>query len=122
MRPLTLHSSPPTLSLRRREADGVVVFEVRGTLDLFTSPQLRAGLHGAVAEGYEALIVDLCSVGFIDSTGVASLVHGQRELPTGRFAIARIPGGAFGRLFELILAEQIFAVYDRVDDAFDAVR
>jgi anti-sigma B factor antagonist len=122
VRPLTLHSPTPTLQLHRREADGIVIFEVHGTLDLFTSPQLRAGLHAAVAEGYEGLVVDLSAVGFIDSTGVASLVHAQRELRSGRFAIARAPGGVVGRLFERIRAEQIFAVYDRVDDAFLALR
>jgi anti-sigma B factor antagonist len=100
----------------------VVVFEARGTLDLFTAPALRAGLHGAVAEGYQALLIDLGDVGFIDSTGVAALVHGQRELRSDRFAVVRAPGGVVARLFERIRAEQIFQVYDRVDDAFTAVR
>ena len=100
----------------------MVVFEARGTLDLFTAPTLRAGMHGAVAEGYEALLVDLVDVGFIDSTGVAALVHGQRELRTERFAVVRVPGGVVARLFERIRAEQIFPVYDRVDDAFVALR
>jgi anti-sigma B factor antagonist len=100
----------------------VVVFEARGTLDLFTAPALRAGVHGAVVEGYEALLIDLGHVGFIDSTGVAALVHGQRELRSERFAVVRTPGSTVARLFERIRAEQIFRVYDRVDDAFAAVR
>jgi anti-sigma B factor antagonist len=122
MRPLALHS-PPALHVHRREADGIVVFEARGSVDLFTAPALRMGLRAAAREATGPVLVDLSAVDFIDSTGVAALVQGQRALGgRQRFAVACAPDGPVGRLLDRIRADRIFEVYDRIDDAFLAVR
>jgi anti-anti-sigma factor len=111
------------MHLHRREADGVVVFEARGAVDLFTAPALRVGLRAAAAEGDGPVLVDLSGVEFIDSTGVAALVQGQRALSgRRRFAVSCSPGGPVARLLDRIRADQIFEVYDCIDDAFLAVR
>ena len=122
MRPLTLHHQPPALQLDRRAIDAVAVFHVSGALDLFTAPELRKAFDDAVAEGAVGIVADLGAVAFIDSTGVAALVHGSRRLGGGHFAVVCASQGPVGRLFARVRADEIFDVYERPEDAFVALR
>ena len=56
---------------------GIGRVRVSGELDLDTSPDLLAALKEQVASG-RSLDVDLASVGYIDSSGVAVLIHGYK--------------------------------------------
>ena len=61
----------------RRQADGAIVVDVRGTLDAATVEALRdallSTLHG---ERPVSMIVDLTFVTFMDSMGIGALVAG----------------------------------------------
>jgi anti-sigma B factor antagonist len=62
----------------RRQADGAIVVDVRGTLDAATVDALRAALLGTLASDRPAsMIVDLTFVTFMDSMGVGALVAGH---------------------------------------------
>ncbi|MEU5795870.1 anti-sigma factor antagonist [Streptomyces lavendulae] len=54
------------------------VLQVRGELDLITSPMLRQRVHDVVAEGHHSLVVDLSDVFFCDSSGVGVLIASRR--------------------------------------------
>jgi anti-anti-sigma factor len=68
----------------RRQADGGIVVDVRGTLDAATVDALREALVGVLRrERPAAVIVDLTFVVFMDSMGIGALVTGYntaREL------------------------------------------
>ncbi|MDT5031014.1 MAG: anti-sigma factor antagonist [Actinoplanes sp.] len=74
----------------RRQADGAIVVEVRGTLDAATVDALRATLLSTLhAEHPLTMIVDLTFVTFMDSLGIGALVtghHAARETGT-RFVL-----------------------------------
>jgi anti-anti-sigma factor len=74
----------------RRQADGAIVVEVRGSLDAATVDALRTELVGTVQrERPVTLIVDLTFVVFMDSMGIGALVtgyHAAREVGT-RFVL-----------------------------------
>jgi anti-sigma B factor antagonist len=74
----------------RRQADGAIVVDVRGTLDAATVDALREALLSTLhAERPTTMIVDLTFVTFMDSMGVGALVTGYnaaRETGT-RFAL-----------------------------------
>jgi anti-sigma B factor antagonist len=62
----------------RRQADGAIVVDVRGTLDAATVDALRAALLGTLRrERPTVMIVDLTFVTFMDSMGVGALVAGH---------------------------------------------
>jgi len=68
----------------RRQADGAIVVDVRGTLDAATVDALRDTLVGTVQrQRPPGLIVDLTFVTFMDSMGIGTLVtgyHAAREV------------------------------------------
>jgi anti-sigma B factor antagonist len=74
----------------RRQADGTIVVDVRGSLDAATVDTLRDTLVGTVQrERPIAIVVDLTFVVFMDSLGIGALVsghHAAREVGT-RFVL-----------------------------------
>ena len=61
------------------EGDDVpAVVRMEGELDSFSAAQLREELAGAVA--YEATIMDMREVAFVDSAGLGALVGGLRRI------------------------------------------
>jgi anti-anti-sigma factor len=61
----------------RRQADGAIVVDVRGSLDAATVDALRESLLGTLQrERPVVMIVDLTFVVFMDSMGVGALVSG----------------------------------------------
>jgi anti-anti-sigma factor len=61
----------------RRQSDGVLVVDVRGTLDAATVDALRSALLNTLQSQRPAtMIVDLTFVTFMDSMGIGALVAG----------------------------------------------
>jgi anti-sigma B factor antagonist len=61
----------------RRQADGAIVVDVRGTLDAATVDALREALLSTLhSERPTSMIVDLTYVTFMDSMGIGALVTG----------------------------------------------
>jgi anti-anti-sigma factor len=77
----------------RRQADGVIVVDLRGTLDAATVGALSEALVGALhAEHPVSMIVDLTFVTFVDSMGIGALVTGYNAArETGTRFVVRNP-------------------------------
>src|SRR5215211_849860 len=85
-------------SIRREDAGRVPVIVVEGEVDLVTAPQLSAALC-ALAE-CDKVVVDLCGVEFMHSSGLRELLVSARML-VGGLRVACVPGGAVRRRFEV---------------------
>jgi len=77
----------------RRQADGAIVIDVRGSLDAATVGALRETLLGTLQkERPVTLAVDLTYVTFMDSQGIGTLVTGYNAArETGTRFILRNP-------------------------------
>ena len=77
----------------RRQADGAIVVDVRGSLDAATVDALRQVLVSTLhAERPVSMIVDLTFVTFMDSMGVGALVAGHNAArETGTRFVLRNP-------------------------------
>ena len=77
----------------RRQADGTIVVDVRGTLDAATVDALRVALVSTLhSERPIAMVVDLMFVTFMDSMGVGALVTGYNAArETGTRFVLRNP-------------------------------
>jgi anti-sigma B factor antagonist len=68
------HDRPALLVDVRPERDGALVVAADGEIDLETSPALARAIQSGL-DGNHRLVIDLRSVTFIDSTGIALLLE-----------------------------------------------
>ena len=67
------------LQISARHLEKITIFDVSGDIDLASSPQLRKALLRELRElRMPRVILNLKSVRYIDSSGVASLVEGLK--------------------------------------------
>ena len=73
-------ASVPDFSCTIRRAAGRVVVTVEGDVDIATAPVLYTTLREAADGPGGSVVADFAAVGFIDSSGVQSLLAAQREV------------------------------------------
>lgn len=100
-----------------RDAGNVAVVALEGDVDLEQSPTARKVLLECVEQGRD-VVVDMASVTYIDSSGIASLVE---ALQTARrkgtaFALAAVSTSA-RRVLELARLDKVFTIHSTVDAA-----
>jgi anti-sigma B factor antagonist len=80
-------------NVETRDGSKAVVIEVKGELDLASSPALEHELERGAAAKAEIVIVDLRDLEFMDSTGLSVLVRAhQRASENGqRFGVVKGP-------------------------------
>jgi anti-sigma B factor antagonist len=66
------------------------VVAVRGEIDIFTAPEFKERVNGAIDAGRDVVIVDLTATTFIDSSSLGVLISAHRRLSNrdGRLIIA----------------------------------
>jgi anti-sigma B factor antagonist len=97
---------------------GISILTLQGDIDLHHSPQLRSVLQGKVKAKCPALLIDMKEVGYIDSSGLATLVEyfqGSRA-HAGKVALATL-SPRVKSVFELVRLNEIFPIYPTLDEA-----
>ena len=112
------------LSIHVHVYGAMSVFELTGSLDIATSPTVRASLIEASERGDHKLVVDLTKVDFLDSTGLGALIGGQRRAKEfGGDVRLVVKEGQILRLLRITGLLKVLAVYPTLDDAVkDGVR
>lgn len=100
-----------------RSADGIRVARVRGEVDLRTSPQLREMLLAEARAAVGILVIDLSDVGYMDSSGVGTLVFVKREVERtgGRVVLAGLQPRVRSVL-EITHLDKFFTIVQSVDE------
>ncbi len=99
----------------------VLVISFSGDIDLQTSPGARKALLGCVGKG-KSVLVDLAAVGYIDSSGVASLVECLQTVRKSgqKMALVSVSEGA-QRVLQLARLDRVFTICATVEDGIAAV-
>lgn len=99
-----------------REENNTTIVCLKGDVDLESSPEARRILMECVKKG-RSILVDLSEVGYIDSSGIASLVEAlQSTRKKGlNFDLARVSEGAF-RVLHLARLDKIFTIHKTIED------
>jgi len=109
------------VNVSTRESDGQVVVVLRGVLDVVDAVGVAAAL-AAVAARERAIIVDLAGLAFMDSSGVAALVHGRKQARVaGGELLLAAPQPQVLRLLTLTRLIDVFRVCASVDEAARSV-
>ena len=103
------------LAVERSRVDGYELLAVEGELDIATAPRMIAALNETFANLERPLVVDLSSVGFMDSTGLALLMNAYRRVKRRGHGFAIVcPGGPISRVFEITdMVESLHVCPDR---------
>jgi anti-anti-sigma factor len=92
---------PEQFDIAVEERDGVVVVRPRGELDLATAPMLDEILSDLAARSASA-VLDLSETGFIDSSGIRTVLTAYAASQRDGFGLTMLPGPpAVMRVFEI---------------------
>lgn len=87
------------LRITRSDPSGVTLLRLQGELDLASAPELSAAVQQAFARAPQPVVLDMAAVGFIDSTGVRTLLEAQHV--AGRDLVLMAPSAAVTRVLDL---------------------
>ncbi len=98
------------MDIEMRDDDAAVVIKVTGEVDLYTSPKLRTAVLDALKK--QATVgVDLSGVGYMDSSGVATLVEGLKSATDAKkdFVVVA-PSSSVLKVLQLSRLDKVFAI------------
>lgn len=108
------------MEVKTSNLDGVWVVEVHGEINLSTSGDLKKSFEKLPMK---KIVVDLCRVGYIDSSGLATLVEMLKKV--------KGQGGSLGlagmsdkvrSLFEITKLDKLFQIYPGQSEAISGVK
>jgi len=104
-----------------KDQDGVTIVAIEGDVDLHSSPEARKIFLDCVGRN-QPVLVDLSNVGYIDSSGVASLVESlQAAKKSGRnFALVSVSEAAL-KVLNLARLDKVFSIFDTLEDGLKGV-
>ncbi|MDQ2866429.1 MAG: STAS domain-containing protein [Candidatus Eremiobacteraeota bacterium] len=109
-----------TIDITTENLGETLVFRLRGSLDIATSPTVRAALVEAASEGNHEIIVDLTKLAFLDSTGLGALIGAHRRaLERGGNVRLAVGDGSIARLLNITGLIRVFPVYRTFEDALN---
>jgi anti-sigma B factor antagonist len=105
------------------EQEGVLIFKLKGSLDIGTVSGVKAGIDTLLATGQHKVVFDLGELDQIDSSGVGAIIaiFKRVKLNKGEMKIAQLVGQP-KEIFMLLRLNQVFELYDEVDKAVNSFR
>ena len=110
------------ISVRMEAEKETAVIEVKGDIDLYSSPQVRQTMLDTLNQkNVKRVIVDLTGVRYVDSSGVASLVEGLQlsRKSQVRFALCGL-NKAPRQVLELTRLIKVFEIHETLEAALAA--
>lgn len=110
-------------SVQADHLEGAGLVTVHGEIDVASAGQLEGALIAAESASGRGVLLDLCGVDFIDSTGLRVVLNSIRRL-TGesRSLIVACPEGPVRRLFELTALTGRFDLHGSREAALKALQ
>ncbi|MDZ4755779.1 MAG: STAS domain-containing protein [Phycisphaerae bacterium] len=109
---------PPSLQIQTESIANGMVLRPSGEIDLARSPELRLRLREEVDALPRRLVIDLSAVGYMDSSGVATLVEAlQRSKTAGCRLILCCLQPKVRSIFAISRLDTVFEIALSVDDA-----
>lgn len=94
------------------EREGFAIISPRGDIDATTAPDLQREFDRLLAKATRYFVVDLSEVGFIDSAGLAALIHLYKRVRIGEgdVRLAAIPVQVLP-VFKITRLDQVFDIF-----------
>jgi len=89
---MTMSMETLSIDLTTTDDGRTQLFALAGSLDIATSPSLRAALMEAAERPEHAIVVDLTNLEFLDSTGLLDVLHVYASVDAALADDARLVG------------------------------
>ncbi|MGO8670627.1 MAG: STAS domain-containing protein [Capsulimonadaceae bacterium] len=101
-----------------RHVNGVPVLDVSGEIDIYTTPQFKESVTGAIDEGASTIVINMAGVEYMDSSGFGTLLSATKRLRPMHGSL-RLYGcnDAITRMLQITRLNTIFGVYESEQDA-----
>jgi len=101
---------------------GTTVLAIRGEADLHVASELRDRINEAIADGANALVLDLSETTFVDSMTLGVLLGAMKRLRArgGQLQLV-VTRPDLRRIFEITLLDRVLPLHATRDEALDAV-
>ena len=106
------------MQVQKESVGDAAVFAVEGSVDIYSSPQLRGELKTALDAKTPRIVVDMGGVTFVDSSGLATLIEGLQKVKVyaGQLYLCNLSKTVFG-VFQLANLDHIFEIKETRDAA-----
>ena len=107
-----------SIQVTRENVGDAVVVALEGSVDIYSSTELRGELKVALDNETPRLVVDMAGVSFIDSSGLATLIEALQRIKAydGNLALCNLSKTVTG-VFELANLDSIFDIKSSRDAA-----
>src|SRR5438552_3327863 len=97
------------------------VLPLEGEIDLHVSPEVAESLRTMIANKPKVLVVDLTNVTYIDSSGLAALIHAMQDIKQygGKLTLSGM-NDSVRPIFEMARLDQVFVIDPRDDELLAA--
>lgn len=110
-----------SLDVSTEREPGATIVRLSGEVDLRTSPQLRGLFLELLDEQPTRIILDLSGVGYVDSSGVGTMVELKRRAMRDNADVVLVGMQTRVRsLFEITRLDKFFTITDDLDEARQA--
>ena len=108
------------MHIKTTEKGDVTIFEVQGEINITTSPELKRAFEKVKSV---KLIINLAGVGYVDSSGLATLVEILKRLRSrgGSLSLTQVTEKVKS-LFEITKLEKLFGIYASDQTAFESLQ
>jgi anti-sigma B factor antagonist len=86
------------------------VISLSGDLDAHTAPQLDEAINELVRNGEQRIVLRMADVGFVDSSGLRSMIRARNEGDEERDVVIQSPSPATLRLLEITGMTEHFVI------------
>lgn len=103
------------------EKQGIFIFRINGIVDINTSPEFKKAFDHFINEDHNKIVIDLTDVGYIDSSGLATLVEIFKKLRNagGKFKLVGLSEKIKG-LFEITKLDKLFDIKKDEEEAINS--
>jgi anti-sigma B factor antagonist len=106
------------MHISQKQNNGVTTYEVKGDIDINSSPAIRDTFEKGVKEKFMKIIVNLGSVSYVDSSGLATLVEMLKKTRSygGKLRLSNL-APKVKSLFEITKLEKLFEIFETEEEA-----
>ena len=106
------------MKINTRDLGKHKILEVEGDVDLYNVGELKLSIFKLLdTDDVESLIIDMKGICYMDSSGIGTLVAGQKKVKkqSGKFALLNIRDEVLN-ILKLATLDQFFTIYESESD------